>query len=150
MLLIIFCANERMRLTEKPMNSEPYHIDSGLCLWVCCGLWIHSVHELLRTCLCFLILHEIINSCIKLWFAVMHCLHFSEDCLPVQGLSCLLVNFCSYFTGWIFTMNHCVILLTCVCWVSHCIANVFYPKVKRCFSDVSSLKMPKNSVCCPI
>lgn len=58
--------------------------------FICSALWIH-LNELLRTCLCFLI-----------------CFRFYEHCLPAQGRSCLLTNFCSYFRGWIFTTNHCV------------------------------------------
>lgn len=49
-----FYENEWMTLVKN-------HIHSGLCLWMCSGLWIHFVHELLRTCLCFLILHGVIK-----------------------------------------------------------------------------------------
>lgn len=116
--------------------------------WFCSGLWIHPI-ELLRTCLHFLIWHEIINSCISLPFPAMHSSHLYECWQPVQGPSCPLMNFCSYFIGWIFTMSHCVILLTC-CLLGlllHC--QCFLPFPSKCSSAplVSHPWRCTNTVC---
>lgn len=74
--MVIYGQMSECNWVKIPLNSDLYHTDYGLCLWMCSGLWIHFVYELLRTCLCFLIWHDIINSCVKLSFPAMHCLHF--------------------------------------------------------------------------
>lgn len=92
----------------------------------------------------FLLWHETINSCVKVSFPVMHCSHFYECCLPEPGLSCLLMNFCSYFICWIFTTSHC--------WFLASFLFVLPPltQVQLCFSGISSLTMHKYRKCCPI
>lgn len=94
--------------------------------------------------LCFLLWHETTNSCVKVSFPVMHCLHFHECCLPEPGLSCLLMNFCSCFICWIFTTSHCWFL------ASFLFVLPLLTQVQLCFSGIPSLTMHKYRMCCPI
>lgn len=112
-------------------------------LWLFMGKWINGTsqkshwsgpvkqwsHRLWSECAEFILawiiknFHQIINLTVKLSSAYRLWLHFCEH--ELQPLLHTHEFQQLPHRGNLFTMNHCDILLTCLCWVFHCITNVF-------------------------
>ena len=87
----------------------------------CSGLWIHPLYELLTTCLCFpyqtwnkhaLKLRFPANALLTLLYIFLSFFFFFPPGpeLPTHEISAVTSQ------AGIFTVSHCVVLLTCVCW----------------------------------